>query len=188
MKLSDITNLILDRIKQNGLQAKIVSIEHLSDLQQEIEAHRLNGLLDEELYQSYLNRFDFNRSAYFKEALSLIVVTAPQPQRRVTFNWQDQTYFCIIPPTYDPATDSQIKNSLTDILKPHGYHLEKKRLPEKLLSVRSGLARYGQLPSAGRICHGFALRRRQLGRIKTLKSLRRMHCLHGGLPNGRDCF
>ena len=51
MKLSDITNLIFDRIMQNGWQGKIVSIEHQSDLETEIEAHQ-KSLLDEELYKA----------------------------------------------------------------------------------------------------------------------------------------
>ena len=56
MKLSDITNLILERIRQNGWQSKIVSIEHLRDLEEEIETHHQNDLLDEELYKAYLDR------------------------------------------------------------------------------------------------------------------------------------
>jgi epoxyqueuosine reductase len=80
MKLESITKTILERTKQNGWQGKIVSIEHVQDLEKEIEAHYQNGLLDKELYAGYLK----------------------------------------------------------------GFRLEKKRLPEKLLAVRSGLARYGK--------------------------------------------
>ena len=144
MKPSDITNLIFEQVKRNGWQARIVSIDHVKDIEQEIETYHQNGLLDEELYDSYLDRFDFNLCKHFKEARSLIIVTAPQPQQQVTFNWRDQTVACIIPPTYDPTTDGRIKASLTEILKPHEYRLEKKRLPQKILSVRSGLARYGK--------------------------------------------
>ena len=144
MKLESITKTILERIKQNGWQAKFVSIEHLRDLEEEIEAHYQNGSLDKELYADYLNRFDFDVSAYFEGVRTLIVVTAPQPQQQVTFNWQGQTYSGIIPPTYSLATDRQIKDCLEDILKPQGFNLEKKRLPEKLLAARCGLARYGK--------------------------------------------
>jgi epoxyqueuosine reductase len=144
MKLSNITNLILERLKQNGWQGKIVSIEHLRDLEEEIETHRQNGLLDEELNKAYLDRFDFNVSAYFEGAQTLIVVSAPQPQQRVIFNRNGRVFPCIIPPTYSLDTDGRIKDCLNDILKPLDYRLEKKRLPEKLLSVHSGLARYGK--------------------------------------------
>ena len=144
MKLSGIVNQIFEQVKQNGWQAKIVSIAHVKDLEKEIRAHRQKGLFDEELYKGYLDRFNFTRSSFFKAARSLIVVAAPQPQRRVTFQWRDQSYTCIIPPTYDLTTDGQISVCLTDILEPYGYRLEKIRLPEKILSVRSGLARYGK--------------------------------------------
>ena len=39
MKLSDTSNQILKRIKQNGWQSKIVSVEHVQALEKEIEAH-----------------------------------------------------------------------------------------------------------------------------------------------------
>jgi epoxyqueuosine reductase len=144
MKPSEITNLILERIKQNGWRGKIVSTDRIHDLENEIETHHRKGLLDQELYDGYLNRFDFKVSAYFEGAQTLIVVTAPQPQQRIAFNWRGQTHAGIIPPTYDLATDYQIKDCLEDILNPQGYRLEKKRLPEKLLAVHSGLARYGK--------------------------------------------
>ncbi len=99
MKLSDTSNQILERIKQNGWQGKIVSVEHVQDLEKEIEAHHQNGRLDQELHDGYLNRFDFDVSAYFEGAQTLIVVTVPQPQQRVAFNWQGQSHAGIIPHT-----------------------------------------------------------------------------------------
>jgi len=144
MKLESITQEIHERLKQKGWQGRIVSIEHLRDLEKEIETHHQNGLLGKELYKAYLDRFDFNASEYLDGAQSLIVVTAPQPQQQVIFNRNGRVFPCIIPPTYRLATDDQIKDGLNDILKPLGYRLEKKRLPEKLISVRGGLARYGK--------------------------------------------
>jgi epoxyqueuosine reductase len=144
MKVKSITKVIDEQLKQEGWQAKIVSIEHLGDLQKEIEGHRQNGLLDQELYDEYLDRFDFNISENFSDGKSLIVVSAPQPHVRVRFAWQGQTYPGIIPSTYSLDTDHQIKDTLERLLKPEGYHLEEKRLPDKLLGVHSGLARYGK--------------------------------------------
>jgi epoxyqueuosine reductase len=96
------------------------------------------------LYKTYLNRFDFIIPENSFEAKSVILVTAPQPPVAVSFQWQGQTYSCIIPPTYSHKTDHQIRGVLERLLKPNGYHLDQKRLPEKLLSVYSGLARYGK--------------------------------------------
>lgn len=144
MKQTKIINTILEQLKQNGWQRKIVSMEHISELQIEIEEHHKKGRLDEVLYDEYLDRFDFKILDTFPDARSMIIVTAPQPQVRVTFKWKGQTHPCIIPPTYSQATDDQIKESIEGVLIPQRYRLEKIRLPEKLLAVRSGLARYGK--------------------------------------------
>jgi epoxyqueuosine reductase len=135
---------IYKRLEKEGCKGKLISIEHVNELQKELEAHHQNGLLDEDLYDEYLNRFDFNVLDDYPDARSLIIVTAPQPQVRVTFKWNGQSLPCIIPPTYSLATDHQLKDCIEDILKPEGYHLGKKRLPEKLLAAHSGLARYGK--------------------------------------------
>jgi len=144
MQTADLSKRIEKTMQQQGWKWKMVSVEHVLDLQEEIEARRQNGQLDEELFAAYLNRFDFDTSADFKGARSLIVVIAPQPQVRVTFRWQGRSYPTIIPPTYYLTGDDQIQESLAGILTPAGYRLEKKRLPPKLLVVRSGLARYGK--------------------------------------------
>jgi epoxyqueuosine reductase len=144
MKQTKIENAIVDQLEREGWQGKMVSVEHIAELREEFEIHRKRGQLDETLYTEYLNRFDFSISDIFADARSMIIATAPQPQVRVTFEWRDRTHSCIIPPTYYKATDGRIQACLEGILKPEGYRLEKIGLPEKLLAVRSGLARYGK--------------------------------------------
>jgi len=144
MKAKTITGTIEEQLKQEGWKGKIISIEHVGELQKEIEGHLQNGMLDQELYGDYLDRFDFDVSDNFNDARSLIVVSTPQPHVRVTFTWQGQTYPAIIPSTYRLATDHQVKNRLEGLLKPQGHDLAQRRLPQKLLAVRSGLARYGK--------------------------------------------
>ena len=144
MNVKNISKLIEEQLKQEGWQGKIVSIKHVRDLQKEIEGHHQNGRLDQDLYDEYLDRFEFNISENFDDAKSLIVVSAPQPHVRVAFIWQGQTYPAIIPSTYRLATDHQVKETLERLLKPEGFRLEKIRLPDKLIAVRSGLARYGK--------------------------------------------
>jgi epoxyqueuosine reductase len=141
MMLSDV---IHERFRQAGWREKIVSIEHLSDLQKEIEEHRLKRRLDDVLFAEYLARFDFGIRSAFPNMKSVIIVTAPQFQTRVTFKWNGKTHACIIPPTYYLATDDQIQESLEKILIPEGYCLKKIRLPQKILAVNSGLAKYGK--------------------------------------------
>jgi epoxyqueuosine reductase len=144
MRAENITSSVYEMLKKNGFKGKLVSIKHIDELQQEIETHYQKGCLNEKLYDGYLANFDFTLTDSFPEARSLIIVTIPQPQVRATFKWQGQVYPCIIPPTYSHATDKQIKDCLEKLLKPAGFHLEIKKLPEKLLSVRSGLAQYGK--------------------------------------------
>jgi epoxyqueuosine reductase len=144
MNEKHITKAIDEQLKQEGWQGKIVSSEHVRDLQMEIEEHHQNGRLDQKLYDGYLDRFDFNISENFSNAESLIIVSAPQPHVRVAFTWQNITYAGIIPSTYRLDTDPQIKETLERLLKPEGFHLEEKRLPDKLIAVCSGLARYGK--------------------------------------------
>jgi epoxyqueuosine reductase len=144
MNAKNITKAIEEQLKQEGWKGKIISIEHVRDLQEEIEDHYQNGRLDQELYDGYLDRFDFNILENFSDAKSLIIVSVPQPHVRVAFTWQGQTYPGIIPSTYRLDTDYQIKEMLERLLKPEGFDLKEKRLPDKLIAVCSGLARYGK--------------------------------------------
>jgi hypothetical protein len=54
--------LFLD-LARRGYKGRIVSVQHLQDLQEEIEGHRRRGLFDEMLYQEYLSWFEFKESA-----------------------------------------------------------------------------------------------------------------------------
>jgi epoxyqueuosine reductase len=76
--------------------------------------------------------------------LSIIIVAAPQPHVRVTFNRHGKPYHCTIPSTYSYETDRQIQDLLEQQLKPAGFRVKKANLPWKLLAVHSGLAQYGK--------------------------------------------
>jgi epoxyqueuosine reductase len=133
-----------ESIQKQGFQCKIVSIDHVKELQREIEALVTKGLLDKELYDAYLASFDFECQRKLAGARSLIILSIPQPQVRVTFALKDQSYPVIIPPTYYFSVDAQVAGHLEAHLGPQGYRLRKVRLPQKLLAVRSGLAQYGK--------------------------------------------
>lgn len=131
-------------IGKNGYQGKIVSIAHVGELEAEMMTRYQKGLLDPDLYDTYLASFDFDCHQKLKNARSLIIVTVPQPQVKVTFYWKDKPFPVIIPPTYYFAIDNAVAERLKTDLVPLGYQLQKVRLPEKLLAVRSGLAQYGK--------------------------------------------
>jgi epoxyqueuosine reductase len=131
-------------LEEQGFRGRIVSIEHVKELQQEIDALHRKNLLNEELYDTYLASFDFECRQKLSNARSLIIVSVPQPQVRVTFVRKNQTPVVIIPPTYAFSPDDLVVDLLRRYLEPMGHRLEKVRLPQKLLAARSGLARYGK--------------------------------------------
>ena len=135
---------LLESTGKHGVQAKIVSIGHVKELETEIMTRYQKGLLDPVLYDAYLASFDFACHQKLKDARSLIIVTVPQPQVQVTFFREDKSYPVVIPPTYYFATDNDVMDLLKADLEPQGYQLQKVRLPEKLLTVRSGLGQYGK--------------------------------------------
>ena len=129
---------------KKGIHVKIVSIKHVGELETDIMTLYQNGLLNADLYDAYLSSFDFACQQKFNNARSLIIATVPQPQIRITFYREDQAYPVIVPPTYYFAIDNEVADLLKADLGPQGYRLQKVRLPEKLLAVRSGLAQYGK--------------------------------------------
>jgi epoxyqueuosine reductase len=139
-----LSKALYESIEQQGFQGQIVSIAHLRELQIDIEAHHKKGLLDKELYDAYLASFDFECQRKLAGAQSLIIISIPQPQVRIMFAREDKSYPVIIPPTYYFSADDQVADLLETHLGPLGYRIQKVRLPQKLLAVRSGLAHYGK--------------------------------------------
>ena len=135
---------LIEELAKGGYQCKIISSNHINDLQSEIERQYRQGLFDEEFYTEELTGFDFKITDSLSGSTSLIIVAAPQPRVRVTFNWLGESHRAIIPSTYSYATDRQIQKLLAHHLNPAGFQVKKAKLPWKLLAVRSGLAQYGK--------------------------------------------
>lgn len=160
-------------LEARGYRGKIISIRHVRELEAEIMARRRKGLLDPEIYEAYLASFDFTCHRKLKNAQSLIVVSAPQPQVKVTFVREEASYPVIIPPTYSYGTDGDVTNLLKAYLEPRGYQLKGVRLPEKLLAVRSGLAQYGK---------------NNISYIKGMGSFHRPAVFISDAPCAQDCW
>ena len=144
--MSKFVNDLFVYLGERGFRARIVSVSHLHQLQQEIESVHNRALLDIQFYQERLTRFNFQTPKDLPNAQSLIVVAAPRPQTRAIFNWNKQRYPLILPPTYTAYDDTtkQVQNLLAKILGENGYKSTGTALPLKLLAARSGLARYGR--------------------------------------------
>ena len=133
-------------LAEDGYQGRIISTQHLPELQEEIEGRYKKGLLDQELYQERLAWFDFRIPDDLPEAKSLIIVAVPRPQCQATFTWKGETRALILPPRYVvfDQTRNCIEKLLAEILVTRGYHVARTKLPLKLLAVRSGLGEYGR--------------------------------------------
>jgi len=136
---------LFSQLEEWGYDGRVVAIQHLGELQEEIEGRYRQGLFDEEFYQEWLTRFAFSPPDSLPEARSMIVVAVPQPQTRVTFTWDGEPVRFIIPPTYfEQKTENRVQEFLARVLEPAGYRVAEAILPKKLLAVRSGLAAYGR--------------------------------------------
>ena len=136
--------LICSKLEERGYRGMVVPIEHVAQLKYEIEENVSQGKIDAGLYEKYLTHFEFDVTKRLPTVCSIIITGAPQPQRKVTFHFNEQTYPVIIPPTYYNDTDDQISSMLQNMLNSNDYQLYPAALPLKLLAVCSGMAKYGK--------------------------------------------
>jgi epoxyqueuosine reductase len=127
-------------------QGRIVSVQRLRDLQEEIETHCREGRLNDEFYRERLAWFHFSPPEALPDARSIIIVAVPRPQTEAIFNWRGKSLSLILPPTYTDYRKiaQQVANLLTGALQSSGYSVAASELPLKLLAVRSGLGAYGR--------------------------------------------
>ena len=138
---------LLLRLAERGYQGRITSVQHLRDLKEEIEGRHRQGLFNKEFYEERLAWFDFQIPDSLSEVWSLIVVAVPRPQSQAVFTWNGKSRTLILPPTYVAydETRKRVEDLLAGLLNTKGYHVARARkLPLKLLAVRSGLGRYGR--------------------------------------------
>lgn len=136
---------LVSQLTARGYKGCVVPIQHLSDLQREIESHINQKLIDNELYQTYLAEFNYNPPDTLPKAASIILVAVPEPKIRITFSWNGEPVQVIVPPTYGERKKDKIgMEFLRRILKPEGYRVAEAKLPKKLIAVRCGLAAYGK--------------------------------------------
>jgi epoxyqueuosine reductase len=137
---------LLQQLEERGYRARVVKIERLHALREEIENRLAQGLIDEATQRS-LGRFVFSPPESMPNAQSLIVIAIGEPQIRLTFARNGQRIQVIAPPEvlYGRTYNQQAENALAEILGPEGYRAVRvTTLPAKLLAVRSGLAAYGR--------------------------------------------
>jgi epoxyqueuosine reductase len=144
MAPEEMARLISSRLAERGYRGTTVPIEHVAQLEHEIQERLSRKEVDAGLCEKYLSGFRFDVTTNLPEARSIIMTASPQPQRKVVFHFNGKVYSVVIPPTYYADTDECVRSVLQSILSSNGYQLHRAALPLKLLAVRSGMAAYGK--------------------------------------------
>lgn len=135
-------------VMEHGDKLKILSIEHLGELKNEIDRFAESEELNH--FQQFIvnSLYKFKTPADFA-AKSVIILAVPVPAyAKVEFSWQDKKYSLISLARSDIGGEdaaSATKKYLKKTLSPKGYHMKAApNLPLKRMAARSGLAVYGR--------------------------------------------
>lgn len=138
---------VLDYLEKNGCYGRVVAVEHLKELKEEIKSLHREGKLDDDFYDEWMPSYlDHKPPKNFSQAKSIFVVSTPVPAGRITFHWKGRARKIIVPPTYGrhQVATSRARRLIKEGFEPDSYWLAQAVLPLKLLAVRSGLAMYGK--------------------------------------------
>ena len=141
-------------LESYGLKARVVSINHLKEIQSEIEKIKNENKDVADNLGRYLNEFSYEASENLSEARSIIIVALPQPIVRITFTLGIKKHVVLMPPMYllNSSLEQESKQKkilevssiLEIILSSQNYKAIKANLPCKLLTSKSGLSEYGR--------------------------------------------
>lgn len=139
--------IVKQRMLEKGYTVQVVHIERLKDLQKDMENLKSSNFFSE-VVNTIVNdfyRFDLPEVPF--KINSIIVAASPSPLVKVNFNWSMKKVPVMIPPSYldNFETPIKIESCLNEILSPNNLNIiSAQSLPQKLLSVRSGLGLYGR--------------------------------------------
>jgi len=159
-----VKDYLFSGLRSYGFDARMVSIQRLQELEEEIEGHHQE--FAPEFYQERITRLQFNiPPVEMPQAKSIIIVAMPSMQAGAILDWNGETKTFIVPPTYPGYYElpEKVERDISELLVTTGYRVVKTmRIPLKLLAVRSGLAEYGRnnityVPGMGSFHHLFAL-------------------------------
>jgi epoxyqueuosine reductase len=137
---------VLAMLEERGYRAAAVPIRHLEELREEYEDLTRRGLLDDGLAGDLLKGLSLRPPEAVPHPSSLIVVATRDPVVRCTFKWQGNDVSIPVPPTYlhYERKNEEIIRTLKELLPKQCHLVSLPNAPQKLLAVRSGLARYGR--------------------------------------------
>jgi epoxyqueuosine reductase len=135
---------LVDDLAARGWHAAVVPLARLADLRAEIEARRAAAA---PAVMAVADRnFDFTVPTAVSAPRSLIVVAVPHACARVTVTVAGREISVPIPTTYchHREIQGQVAATVAAALAPAGRTAALMGLPEKLLAVCAGVARYGR--------------------------------------------
>ena len=135
---------LVDDLAARGWRGAVVPLARLDDLRTEIEARRAE--VAPEVMAVADRNFDFTLPATIATPRSLIVVAVPHACARITVTVGGREIVVPIPTTYCPHREiqSQVAATVAAALAPAGLAAAFMGLPEKLVAVCAGVARYGR--------------------------------------------
>lgn len=143
----DIYSRFQSRIKDYGAECRLVSINHIQELESEYNKPIKESLIDKQFFETYINGYiDFTIKEKYPSALSIIIIATPSPQVDLKLQIKGKEFWFKIPPIYSDRIEvtDRIKKITSEIFEENGYHTFPIVLPKKLIAVKSGLAKYGK--------------------------------------------
>ena len=138
---------LLGLLKREGLRGVIVPISRVDEVKDEIRGLRRDGTLDDGFYNEWMPPYmDSKYPRSMRKPKSILLVSAPAHQQRVTFHFKGEAHEFIVPPTYgrSQAIRRRVRGVVKSIGKKDRPRVVNAFPPLKLLAVRSGLAMYGR--------------------------------------------
>lgn len=136
-------NQFLDK---HSFKAKLVPAERLKDLENDFTEVIGQESFNQRVVDVYLRNFTFEKPQGMNKFNSIIIMSKARPAHRLGLNYKGRKLKVMLPPTYVnyQRLNGKVFNLFRDWLGSIGGNAHVARIPLKLLSVRSGLARYGK--------------------------------------------
>jgi len=142
--LKDELKNLNDYLFKLNFKFKIISAKHIPEIEQEIKQLYIEKKITKTIYRYVSKYFQFNIPKNFLNERYIIIVAIPQKISIVNFKIEGKKFDFIIPPTYIyKANQDRIYKILLNIFK-DSKKINYAHLPKKLISVRSGLSKYGR--------------------------------------------
>ena len=138
---------VIELMRELGYIARVVSIEHITGIGDELNALDDRKVLDADLLSILRNFYICDYSNVPFDVKSVIVTASQCRIGKAFFNYRGKKIPVTIPPTYveyksDPA---KIEKCLQKILAAENYHAQiAYRLPGKIIAAKCGLSLYGK--------------------------------------------